>query len=68
MFSPLENQTDANEMAVAVITQIWGKLQKENEESIETFKLKVLPRRNNTHVAKPLDRIEELPDEDVRTQ
>ena len=68
MFSPLENQSDdVNEMAVAVISQIWGKLQKENEASIESFRLKVLPRRNNTLVAKPLDRIDELPDEDVRT-
>ena len=39
----------------------------EGNKSLESFRLKVLPRRNNTLVAKPLDRIDELPDEDVRT-
>lgn len=53
---------DVDTLDPAAITQIWNQVPKEN---VEQYKLKVLSRRSNTIIQKPLAPIEEeIPDEE----
>ncbi len=67
VYNILNGKSLIDQQKLIIVMREVKKCIEENEASIESFRLKVLPRRNNTLVAKPLDRIDELPDEDVRT-
>ena len=60
----LVKDVDLDKIEPPGITVLWNGIT--SKENVEQYKLKVLSRRNNTIVQKPLDRIEEVPDEEQR--
>lgn len=62
----LVKDVDLDKIEPPGITVLWNGIT--SKENVEQYKLKVLSRRNNTIVQKPLDRIEEVPDEEQRNQ
>lgn len=58
----LVKDVNIDKLEPPAITVLWNGIV--GKENVEQYKLKVLSRRNNTIVQKPLDRIEEVPDEE----